>query len=153
MIEIKGPNVFKGYLNKLDQTKEAFTKDGYFITGDIGYFDDDGYLYISGRNKDLIISGGYNVYPKEIEDVINENENVIESAVFGIPDNDLGEIPIAAIVMYQKDNKLENIKSYLEKNLVRYKIPKDYFILDELPKNIMGKVQKNILKKKYKKIK
>ena len=151
MIEIKGPNVFKGYLNKLDQTKEAFTKDGYFITGDIGYFDDDGYLYISGRNKDLIISGGYNIYPKEIEDVINENENVIESAVFGIPDNDLGEIPIAAIVMYQKDNKLENIKSYLEKNLVRYKIPKDYFVLDELPKNIMGKVQKNILKEKYNK--
>ena len=151
MIEIKGPNVFKGYLNKLDQTKEAFTKDGYFITGDIGYFDDDGYLYISGRNKDLIISGGYNIYPKEIEDVINENENVIESAVFGIPDNDLGEIPVAAIVMYQKDNKLENIKSYLEKNLVRYKIPKDYFVLDELPKNIMGKVQKNILKEKYNK--
>jgi malonyl-CoA/methylmalonyl-CoA synthetase len=153
MIEIKGPNVFKGYLNKLDQTKEAFTKDGYFITGDIGYFDDDGYLYISGRNKDLIISGGYNIYPKEIEDVINENENVIESAVFGIPDNDLGEIPVVAIVMYQKDNKLENIKSYLEKNLVRYKIPKDYFILDELPKNIMGKVQKNILKKNIIKIK
>ena len=151
MIEIKGPNVFKGYLNKLDQTKEAFTKDGYFITGDIGYFDDDGYLFISGRNKDLIISGGYNIYPKEIEDVINENENVIESAVFGIPDNDLGEIPVAAIVMYQKDNKLENIKSYLEKNLVRYKIPKDYFVLDELPKNIMGKVQKNILKEKYNK--
>jgi len=151
MIEIKGPNVFKGYLNKLDQTKEAFTKDGYFITGDIGYFDDDGYLYISGRNKDLIISGGYNIYPKEIEDVINENENVIESAVFGIPDNDLGEIPVAAIVMYQKDNKLENIKSYLEKNLVRYKIPKEYFVLDELPKNIMGKVQKNILKEKYNK--
>ena len=151
MIEIKGPNVFKGYLNKLDQTKEAFTKDGYFITGDIGYFDDDGYLYISGRNKDLIISGGYNIYPKEIEDVINENENVIESAVFGISDNDLGEIPVAAIVMYQKDNKLENIKSYLEKNLVRYKIPKDYFVLDELPKNIMGKVQKNILKEKYNK--
>ncbi len=151
MIEIKGPNVFKGYLNKLDQTKEAFTKDGYFITGDIGYFDNDGYLYISGRDKDLIISGGYNIYPKEIEDVINENENVIESAVFGIPDNDLGEIPVAAIVMYQKDNKLENIKSYLEKNLVKYKIPKDYFILDELPKNIMGKVQKIILKKKYNK--
>ena len=151
MIEIKGPNVFKGYLNKLDQTKEAFTKDGYFITGDIGYFDDDGYLYISGRNKDLIISGGYNVYPKEIEDVINEYENVIESAVFGIPDNDLGEIPVAAIVMYQKDIKLENIKSYLEKNLVRYKIPKEYFVLDELPKNIMGKVQKNILKEKYNK--
>ena len=135
----------------MDQTKEAFTKDGYFITGDIGYFDDDGYLYISGRNKDLIISGGYNIYPKEIEDVINENENVIESAVFGIPDNDLGEIPVAAIVMYQKDNKLENIKSYLEKNLVRYKIPKDYFVLDELPKNVMGKVQKNILKEKYNK--
>ena len=135
----------------MDQTNEAFTKDGYFITGDIGYFDDDGYLYISGRNKDLIISGGYNIYPKEIEDVINENENVIESAVFGIPDNDLGEIPVAAIVMYQKDNKLENIKSYLKKNLVRYKIPKDYLVLDELPKNIMGKVQKNILKEKYNK--
>ena len=90
MIEIMGPNVFKGYLNNPKKTQEAFTEDGYFITGDIGHFDKDGYLFISGRNKDLIISGGFNVYPKEIEDVINQHKSIIESAVFGIKDNDLG---------------------------------------------------------------
>ena len=149
MIEIKGPNVFKGYLNNPEKTQESFTKDGYFITGDIGYFDKDGYLFISGRNKDLIISGGFNVYPKEIEDVINQHKSVIESAVFGIKDNDLGEVPIAAVVMINDKTEIKDLSVYVENNLVKYKIPKNYVVLNELPKNIMGKVQKNILKDKY----
>ena len=149
MIEIKGPNVFKGYLNNPEKTQEAFTEDGYFITGDIGYFDKDGYLFISGRNKDLIISGGFNVYPKEIEDVINQHKSVIESAVFGIKDNDLGEVPIAAVVMINDNKDIKDLSVFVENNLVKYKIPKKYIVLNELPKNIMGKVQKNILKDKY----
>ena len=149
MIEIKGPNVFKGYLNNPEKTQEAFTKDGYFITGDIGFFDEDGYLFISGRNKDLIISGGFNVYPKEIEDIINQHNSVIESAVFGIKDNDLGEVPIAAVVVINNNIDIKDLSIFVENNLVKYKIPKKYVILSELPKNIMGKVQKNILKDKY----
>ena len=149
MIEIMGPNVFKGYLNNPEKTQEAFTEDGYFITGDIGYFDKDGYLFISGRNKDLIISGGFNVYPKEIEDVINQHKSVIESAVFGIKDNDLGEVPIAAVVMINDNKEIKDLSVFVENNLVKYKIPKKYIVLNELPKNVMGKVQKNILKDKY----
>ncbi len=149
MIEIKGPNVFKGYLNNSKKTQEAFTKDGYFITGDIGYFDEDGYLFIVGRNKDLIISGGFNVYPKEIEDVINKHKSVIESAVFGIKDNDLGEVPIAAVVMINDNKEIKDLSVFVENNLVKYKIPKKYIVINELPKNVMGKVQKNILKDKY----
>ena len=149
MIEIKGPNVFKGYLNNPEKTQEAFTKDGYFITGDIGYFDKDGYLFISGRNKDLIISGGFNVYPKEIEDVINQHKSVIESAVFGIKDNDLGEVPIAAVVTISDKTEIKDLSIFVKNNLVKYKTPKKYIVLNELPKNVMGKVQKNILKDKY----
>ena len=149
MIEIMGPNVFKGYLNNPKKTQEAFTEDGYFITGDIGHFDKDGYLFISGRNKDLIISGGFNVYPKEIEDVINQHKSVIESAVFGIKDNDLGEVPIAAVVMINDNKEIKDLSVFVENNLVKYKIPKKYIVLNELPKNVMGKVQKNILKDKY----
>ena len=149
MIEIMGPNVFKGYLNNPKKTQEAFTEDGYFITGDIGHFDKDGYLFISGRNKDLIISGGFNVYPKEIEDVINQHKSVIESAVFGIKDNDLGEVPIAAVVMINDNKEIKDLSVFVENNLVKYKIPKKYIVINELPKNVMGKVQKNILKDKY----
>ena len=116
IIEINGPNVFKGYLNNPKKTQEAFTKDGFFITGDIGYFDNDGYLFISGRNKDLIISGGYNFYPKEIEDIINQHELVLQSAVFGIPNDDLGEVPIAAIVMKNNSTDLNDLKDFLKKN-------------------------------------
>ncbi|MDC3108811.1 AMP-binding protein [Alphaproteobacteria bacterium] len=149
MIEIMGPNVFKGYLNNPKKTQEAFTEDGYFITGDIGHFDKDGYLFIVGRNKDLIISGGFNVYPKEIEDVINKHKSVIESAVFGIKDNDLGEVPIAAVVMINDNKEIKDLSVFVENNLVKYKIPKKYIVINELPKNVMGKVQKNILKDKY----
>ncbi len=149
MIEIKGPNVFKGYLNNPEKTQEAFTEDGYFITGDIGHFDKDGYLFISGRNKDLIISGGFNIYPKEIEDLINQHISVIESAVFGIKDNDLGEVPIAAVVMINNNTEIKDLSIFVENNLVKYKTPKKYIVLNELPKNVMGKVQKNILKDKY----
>ena len=99
--------------------------------------------------KDLIISGGFNVYPKEIEDVINQHKSVIESAVFGIKDNDLGEVPIAAVVMINDKTEIKDLSVYVANNLVKYKIPKNYVVLNELPKNIMGKVQKNILKDKY----
>ena len=149
MIEIKGPNVFTGYLNKPEKTKEAFTDDEYFITGDMGYFDKEGYLFISGRNKDLIISGGYNVYPKEIEDIINQFDGIIESAVFGLPDDDLGEIPAAAIVANDNNPNLDNLKKFIQENLARYKVPKKYFLLSELPRNVMGKVQKTNLKDRY----
>ena len=149
MIEIKGPNVFNGYLNKPEKTKEAFTDDEYFITGDMGYFDKEGYLFISGRNKDLIISGGYNLYPKEIEDIINQFDGIIESAVFGLSDDDLGEIPTAAIVANENNFNLDDLKKFIQENLARYKVPKKYFLISELPRNVMGKVQKNILKDQY----
>jgi malonyl-CoA/methylmalonyl-CoA synthetase len=149
MIEIKGPNVFTGYLNKPEKTKEAFTDDEYFITGDMGYFDKEGYLFITGRNKDLIISGGYNLYPKEIEDIINQFDGIIESAVFGLSDDDLGEIPTAAIVANENNFNLDDLKKFIQENLARYKVPKKYFLISELPRNVMGKVQKNILKDQY----
>ena len=149
MIEIKGPNVFNGYLNKPEKTKEAFTDDEYFITGDMGYFDKEGYLYISGRNKDLIISGGYNVYPKEIEDIVNQFDGIIESAVFGLFDDDLGEIPAVAIIANENNFNLDDLKKFIQENLARYKLPKKYFLISELPRNAMGKVQKNILKDRY----
>ena len=119
MIQVKGPNIFKGYLNMPDKTQESFTKDGFFISGDLGSFDEDGYLSITGRNKDLIISGGYNIYPKEIEDIINSFDKVIECAVFGINDKDLGEVPIAAVVMKQNENDTLNLKGYVKKNLAK----------------------------------
>jgi malonyl-CoA/methylmalonyl-CoA synthetase len=115
MIQVKGPNVFKGYLNMPDKTQESFTKDGFFISGDLGSFDEDGYLSITGRNKDLIISGGYNIYPKEIEDIINSFDKVIECAVFGINDEDLGEVPVAVVVMKQNENDTLSLKGYVEK--------------------------------------
>ena len=145
MIQIKGPNVFNSYWNNDQANKEAFSDDGFFITGDLGYIDEDGYITISGREKDLIISGGFNIYPKEIEDLINDYEEVIESAVIGKNDTDLGEVPVAIIVV---GNKLREIiitelnKRFI-KNLAKYKIPKEIKIINELPRNAMGKIQKN----------
>ena len=149
MIQVKGPNIFKGYLNMPDKTQESFTKDGFFITGDLGSFDKDGYLSITGRNKDLIISGGYNIYPKEIEDIINRFDKVIECAVFGINDKDLGEVPVAVVVMKHNENDTLSLKDYVKKNLAKYKQPKEFYCLEQLPKNTMGKIQKNILKEMF----
>jgi malonyl-CoA/methylmalonyl-CoA synthetase len=149
MIQVKGPNVFSSYWNNDQANQESFTDDGFFITGDLGYVDQDGYVHISGREKDLIISGGFNIYPKEIEDLINNHPNIKESAVVGVKDDDLGEVPIAVIVVdmefkYQVLTDLENI---FQQNLAKFKVPREIKILDELPRNPMGKIQKNIIQK------
>ena len=145
MIQIKGPNVFNSYWNNDQANQEAFSDDGFFITGDLGYIDEDGYITISGREKDLIISGGFNIYPKEIEDLINDYEEVIESAVIGKNDTDLGEVPVAIIVVGNKlrEKIITELNKRFIKNLAKYKIPKEIKIINELPRNAMGKIQKN----------
>jgi malonyl-CoA/methylmalonyl-CoA synthetase len=152
-IQVSGPNVFKGYWRKADKTKEEFTEDGFFKTGDVGFLDDQGYLTIVGRSKDLIISGGYNVYPKEIEKIINDLDEINESAVIGVPHPDFGEAVIAIIVLEKNSEESiveSNTISFLKQHLASYKLPKRIFVIDELPLNVMGKVQKNILREKYK---
>ena len=150
-IEVRGPNVFKGYWKMPEKTKAELREDGFFITGDLGKIDEDGYVHILGRDKDLIISGGYNIYPKELEEIIDDQEGVLESAVIGVPHPDFGETPIAVIVSETESApKLEAIESNLRKSLARYKHPKNIFLIDQLPRNAMGKVQKNILREEYK---
>lgn len=150
-LEISGPNVFAGYWNMPDKTREEFTPDGMFITGDLAKKDKDAYISIVGRSKDMVISGGYNVYPKEIESVIDDMQDTLESAVFGIPDKDYGEAVVAAVVM-SKDVSIPNedgMRSKLKQKLASYKVPKQIFFVGELPRNTMGKVQKNILREQY----
>jgi len=145
MIQVKGPNVFSSYWKNEHANQESFTDDGFFITGDLGYIDQDGYVHISGREKDLIISGGFNIYPKEIEDLINNHPDVKESAVVGVKDDDLGEVPIAVIVvdMEFKYQVLTDLENLFQQNLAKFKVPREIKILDELPRNAMGKIQKN----------
>jgi len=149
-IEVKGPNVFEGYWNMPEKTAAEFREDGFFITGDLGYIDEQGYLHIVGRAKDLIISAGYNIYPKEVEDIIDSFDGVVESAVIGVPHKDLGEAVIAIIVAHNtiKIDEAEILKN-LENKLVRYKQPRRIFFVDELPRNVMGKVQKAQLRQIY----
>jgi malonyl-CoA/methylmalonyl-CoA synthetase len=151
IVEVKGPNVFKGYWNMPDKTKAEFRDDGYFITGDMGLIDNDGYVHLVGRAKDLIISGGLNVYPKEIEDAIDALNGVIESAVFAIPHPDFGEAVAAAITL-QKDSTLtgDAIIATLRTQLASFKCPKRVYVLDELPRNAMSKVQKAVLRERFK---
>ena len=152
-IQVKGPNVFNGYWNLPEKTKEDFSADNFFNTGDKGFIDQDGYLTIVGRTKDMIISGGLNVYPKEIESVINEIEGVIESAVIGLPDDDLGEKVVAVIVREEKTKITEgDLISSLKNNIAGFKVPKNIIAVEELPRNTMGKVQKNILRDIYAKM-
>ncbi len=149
-IEVKGPNVFSGYWQMPEKTAEEFTADGYFKTGDVGRFDEDGYLFIVGRSKDLIISGGYNVYPKEIESVIDEMEGVLESAVIGVAHADFGEAVTAVIVPRQGATLSEaQVIHALKTKIANFKVPKRVFIVNELPRNTMGKVQKNLLRDQY----
>ena len=151
MIEVKGPNVFKGYWNMPEKTASEFTKDGFFITGDLGMIDGDGYLHIVGRGKDLIISGGLNIYPKEIEDAIDAIKGVQESAVIGLPHPDFGEAVVAIIVPEKSTTLAEDtIRDALKDQLARFKQPKHIAFVDELPRNTMGKVQKNLLRDQYK---
>jgi len=149
-IEVKGPNVFAGYWRMPEKTAEEFTPDGFFRTGDVGVQDGDGYVSIVGRSKDLIISGGYNVYPAEIEAAINELPGVAESAVIGVPHPDFGEVGVALVVARagaQLDAGL--ILASLKTRLANFKLPKQCQVLAELPRNSMGKVQKNVLRAHY----
>jgi malonyl-CoA/methylmalonyl-CoA synthetase len=151
MIEVKGPNVFKGYWRMPEKTAEEFTEDGWFKTGDVGRIDKDGYVTIVGRSKDLIISGGYNVYPAEIEGYINEMPGVAESALVGVPHPDFGEVGVA-VVIPKPGARLDAdaIVAKLKSQLANFKIPKRCFIVGELPRNTMGKVQKNLLREQHK---
>jgi malonyl-CoA/methylmalonyl-CoA synthetase len=149
-IQVSGPNVFSGYWQMPEKTAEEFTADGYFKTGDVGRFDENGYLSIVGRSKDLIISGGYNVYPKEIESVIDEMPGVLESAVIGITHPDFGEAVTAVVV--PRDGALLSeaaIIESLKQKIANFKVPKRVHVVDELPRNTMGKVQKNLLRERF----
>ena len=149
-IQVQGPNVFKGYWRMPEKTAEEFTPDGWFKTGDVGLVDARGYVSIVGRSKDLIISGGYNVYPAEVEAAINELPGVAESAVVGVPHPDFGEVGVAVLVARpgaQPD--AEAIVAQLKTQLANFKIPKRCFVVAELPRNTMGKVQKNLLRAQY----
>ena len=151
VLEVRGPNVFKGYWRMPEKTDAEFRDDGFFITGDISRIDDDGYVHIVGRAKDMIISGGFNVYPKEIEDVIDQIDGVGESAVIGLAHPDFGEA-VAAVVTVAVDHLVseETIITATKKKLAAFKVPKVIFIVEELPRNAMGKVQKNQLREHYK---
>jgi len=153
MIEVRGPNVFKGYWRMPEKTKAEFRDDGFFITGDLGKIDSDGYVHILGRGKDLVISGGFNVYPKEIESEIDAMPGVIESAVIGVPHADFGE-GVTAVVVCNKDAKVDeaSVLKALDGRLAKFKMPKRVIVVDELPRNAVGKVQKNILRDTYAKI-
>ncbi len=149
-IEVKGPNVFAGYWRMPEKTEQEFTADGFFKTGDVGLCDADGYVTIVGRSKDLIISGGYNVYPAEIEAFINELPGVAESAVVGVPHPDFGEVGVALVVPragVQLD--AAHILASMKAGLANFKVPKDCQVLAELPRNSMGKVQKNLLRSRF----
>jgi malonyl-CoA/methylmalonyl-CoA synthetase len=150
MIEVKGPNVFKGYWRMPEKTRSEFRADGFFITGDLGKIDDKGYVHILGRGKDLVISGGFNVYPKEIESEIDAMPGVVESAVIGVPHADFGE-GVTAVVVCDKSAGVDetSVLKALDGRLAKFKMPKRVIVVAELPRNAMGKVQKNILRDTY----
>jgi malonyl-CoA/methylmalonyl-CoA synthetase len=153
MIEVKGPNVFKGYWRMPEKTRSEFRDDGFFITGDLGKIDDKGYVHILGRGKDLVISGGFNVYPKEIESEIDAMPGVVEAAVIGVPHADFGEGVTAVVVRHADADVSEaSVLKNLDGRLAKFKMPKRVLIVAELPRNTMGKVQKNVLRDQYKDI-
>jgi malonyl-CoA/methylmalonyl-CoA synthetase len=149
MIEVKGPNVFQGYWRMPEKTASEFKADGFFITGDLGKVDQDGYVHIVGRGKDLIITGGFNVYPKEIETEIDALPGIIESAVIGVPHADFGEGVTAVVVAGAGAPDEAAILAHLEGRLARFKLPKRVLFAEELPRNAMGKVQKNLLREAH----
>ena len=149
MIEVRGPNVFKGYWRMPEKTEAEFRPDGFFITGDLGRIDANGYVSIVGRGKDLIITGGFNVYPKEVESEIDSIDGVVESAVIGLPHPDFGEGVTAVVVGSRKDLLEKDIVKTLESRLAKFKLPKRVIFVDDLPRNTMGKVQKNVLRQVY----
>ncbi len=151
ILEVRGPNVFKGYWRMPEKTAEEFRDDGFFITGDVASVDEDGYITIVGRAKDLVISGGYNVYPAEVETEINALDGVLESAVIGVPHSDFGEGVVAVVVRgVGQPIGAAAVQAELRDRLAKYKLPKAVFFVEELPRNAMGKVQKNALRDSYK---
>jgi len=151
MIEIRGPNVFKGYWRMPEKTKAEFRDDGFFVSGDLGFYDERGYLRISGRGKDLIISGGFNVYPAEVEGAIEALPGVAECAVIGVPHPDFGE-GVVAVVIPKPGAQLDEreMQKALTSELAKYKLPKRIYVTDNLPRNAMGKVQKKDLRERHK---
>jgi malonyl-CoA/methylmalonyl-CoA synthetase len=152
MIEVKGPNVFSGYWQMPDKTRAEFRDDGYFITGDLGKIDTRGYVHIIGRGKDLVITGGFNVYPKEVENELDALPGVEESAVVGIEHADFGEAVTAVVVLATAASaqpREQEIIAQLRQRLAAFKVPKRVIFVDALPRNTMGKVQKNVLRETY----
>ncbi len=148
-IEVRGANVFKGYWQMPEKTAEEFRADGYFITGDLGVMNAQGRVSIVGRAKDMIISGGYNVYPKEVEKLIDEMQTVVESAVIGVPHRDFGEGVVAIVVPAADPVAEPDVREALQDRLARFKQPKIVVNVASLPRNAMGKVQKNLLRQQY----
>jgi len=148
---VKGENVFKGYWRLPEKTAEEFSADGFFRSGDLARVDADGYVAIVGRAKDLIISGGFNIYPKEIEGYLDKLDGVLESAVIGAPHPDFGEAVIAIIVRKPEGAALTEagVIAALKSQIAGFKVPKRVFFIDTLPRNAMGKVQKNLLRERY----
>lgn len=151
VLEVKGPNVFQGYWRMPEKTASEFRPDGFFITGDVAKIDERGYVHIVGRAKDLIITGGFNVYPKEIELCVDAIEGVGESAVIGLPHPDFGEAVVAVVIRADaNDLDAQTVINAVKDDLANFKVPKKVVFLDELPRNTMGKVQKNVLRETYK---
>jgi malonyl-CoA/methylmalonyl-CoA synthetase len=150
VLEVRGPNVFKGYWNLPEKTRQEVRPDGFFITGDLALTDADGYIAIVGRAKDVIISGGYNIYPKEIELLLDESPAIVESAVIGVPHGDLGEVPVAVVVLSPGAVLDEPaIQGDLTTRLARFKRPRKIIAINDLPRNAMGKVQKSELRDRF----
>ena len=150
VIEVRGPNVFQGYWQMPEKTAAELREDGFFITGDLGRIDEDGYVQIVGRGKDLIISGGYNIYPKEVEVLLDDQPGVLESAVIGVPHPDFGETPVAVLVPEPgAEIDLGAVRAAVGESLARFKHPREIVIEAELPRNTMGKVQKNVLRERF----
>jgi malonyl-CoA/methylmalonyl-CoA synthetase len=148
-VEVRGPNVFPGYWRMPELNREEFTADGFFRTGDMGMISSDGYLTIAGRSKDLIITGGYNVYPKEIEIALDELPGIRESAVVGVPHPDFGEAVTAIVVPTEEAPTEAEVIAALREKLANFKIPKRVHFVADLPRNAMGKVQKNLLRERF----
>jgi malonyl-CoA/methylmalonyl-CoA synthetase len=149
-IEIRGPNVFNGYWRMPDRTRQEFRDDGFFVSGDLGMIDDRGYVSLVGRDKDLIITGGLNVYPAEIENALDSIDGVVESAVIGVPHDDFGEA-VTAVVAARDDAPPteEEIRRNLTNNFAGYKVPSRVVFIDALPRNAMGKIEKKLLRDRY----
>ncbi|MBX3490195.1 malonyl-CoA synthase [Parvibaculum sp.] len=150
-LEVRGPNVFSGYWRMPEKSAAEFAEGGWFRTGDIAMIDADGYVHLVGRAKDLIISGGFNVYPKEIEELVDDMAEVLESAIVGVPHSDFGEASVAVVVLREGAALDEAaLIARLREKIANYKVPKRAFFVESLPRNTMGKVQKNLLREDYK---